>query len=580
MAVSGLVQVVQEDWAAGMVRSVAPHLIPENGVFNALNGLLDEDGSIYGRAGTEYLTNASIGDTAIRLLWSGELTAGYRTVFATSDAIAVVGADGATPVTLRSFGVANPTRAHELLGLLFIEGVGIYGGARSTSNASGQATLTAGSATVTLGAAVAGMEAGMLLNVGGRALPIKTVNSTTQVVLRDSWDGTSGAQAYSLSAIAPFAPLYQDGVLSVVIDRLTSSLGSRMKFSETGKPHSSIPDDYHELPGGVKILGADSISDVALQFATDGIWVVSNMGFDLTDEYGNPQQRLERVNRELVLWSAPGITGYRDGLVVPSADGVWLLGQNYQTTPVSQSINPLYREYVRSGHKTGVGVVHNNHYFLPILTGVNTPVETLVCRLDRSVQTRLGVIYPWSRIDNAGLTAVVNRVEADRSVTLIGGTQDGRVVRCPFFEPSAENKMDADGSWFRWETVTRDYATGKRNENKVRGLEVRYEMEDAENDNPEIVAAIGTGVRADEAAARWDEAVWDEDDFGEETKGDFAEEFAGLEGAAPESDGTITHYFPVNERRRFARIALNTTGPVARLVLRELALHIRPSRKS
>ncbi len=37
----------QEDFAAGMVKDAAPHLIPDNGVFDIQNGLLSDDGSIF-----------------------------------------------------------------------------------------------------------------------------------------------------------------------------------------------------------------------------------------------------------------------------------------------------------------------------------------------------------------------------------------------------------------------------------------------------------------------------------------------------------------------------------------------------
>lgn len=50
--------VIQEDFSAGIQRDVAPHLIDPRGVFDCVNGLYDDDGSIYRRGGAAYLSGA------------------------------------------------------------------------------------------------------------------------------------------------------------------------------------------------------------------------------------------------------------------------------------------------------------------------------------------------------------------------------------------------------------------------------------------------------------------------------------------------------------------------------------------
>ena len=70
----------QDDFAAGSVRSVARHLIPPNGVYSIENGLLDDDGSVYRRGGSEYLSNAAFGAGGLRWVWDGHLAAGEATL--------------------------------------------------------------------------------------------------------------------------------------------------------------------------------------------------------------------------------------------------------------------------------------------------------------------------------------------------------------------------------------------------------------------------------------------------------------------------------------------------------------------
>lgn len=57
--------VTQDDFSDGMVRDVAPQLIPESGAYDMVNVLLDEDGSPYRRGGTEYVSGSSPSTTPI-----------------------------------------------------------------------------------------------------------------------------------------------------------------------------------------------------------------------------------------------------------------------------------------------------------------------------------------------------------------------------------------------------------------------------------------------------------------------------------------------------------------------------------
>src|SRR5688572_1011876 len=125
---SALASLAQLNFASGMWRSVARHLIPEHGAYELTNYLLDEDGSPYRRGGSEYLSTGAFG-TSLRWLWDGTLGPGQRTVIANPDDFGVLDAAEA-PVNLGLGGLAAPKRAVELEGVLFIGGGTLYGGSR------------------------------------------------------------------------------------------------------------------------------------------------------------------------------------------------------------------------------------------------------------------------------------------------------------------------------------------------------------------------------------------------------------------------------------------------------------------
>ena len=119
MAGSRLDVITQEDYSAGMQRDVAPHLIDPRGAWDIVNGLVDDDGSIYKRGGTANKSAAAFG-ASLRFLWEGYLKPGRRTVFANTADYGVLAADDTTVVNLGGSGRQTPAPAAELRGLLFL----------------------------------------------------------------------------------------------------------------------------------------------------------------------------------------------------------------------------------------------------------------------------------------------------------------------------------------------------------------------------------------------------------------------------------------------------------------------------
>jgi hypothetical protein len=497
MAAQGLAWLSQEDFAAGAVRSIARHLIPPSGVYSIENGLLDADGSIYRRGGSEYLSAAEFGTGGLRWVWDGHLAAGQRTVFATPDDFGVL--NDTTPVNLGGAGLSAPVRAVVVGGMLFIPGGAIYGGSlKAADYSTGTLSVTQGSAVVT-GAGTAfgaNVDAGMLLRVAGtgRYYVVHSVDSDTQITLADDFEGaTAAGQAYALTRLGSAAsPYRQADIYATVSERLVTGEAERVYFSggrnELGvlQSHVFADTDFHELPEGARVLGLEAIRDLLVVFATDGIWTVNNMPFDLTDAAGNVQQSMHRTSQDVVLWGPAGVAQFRGALVVPATDGVYLVDGVSQPVSVSESITPLLVAHVRAGRKPGGAAVFKGHYFLPVLDSSNLVVDLLVCRLDRPARVRNQTFFPWSWFTGHGgnvaaLAQQVSSGAARQPELLAAGRGDGRVLKLTgVFAPSELRKADADGSVHRWLLETRDYPTGRGNVNTVRRVRTRYELEGAD----------------------------------------------------------------------------------------------------
>lgn len=595
-----LATLTQADFSAGMFRSLARHLIPDDGCYDLVNMLLDEDGSLYKRGGTSYKSNAAFGDD-LRWVWDGYLSAGRRTVFASGANFAVLGGDDATPVDLSGSGLSAPCGGAVIGDMLFIDGGTIYGGSRKSADYNtGTVTLTNASATVTGSGTswTANVDAGMLLRYSTeRYYVVESVDSDTQITLTEPYQGsTGGSKAYTLTRLgdATSSP-YQDGDFYLVAgQRLLALKDNVVSFSNLlddngyAQPHVFTADDQWVLPDGVRIIGGRTIRDTAFIFTTGGVWTISNLQLDLTDAAGNVQQRLDQVNADMIVWGNAGVSSWRNAIVAPATDNVYMFDGLSQPEPISRSITPLITEYVRSGYTPGGGAVYRNHYFLPILDSQARPQDLLVCRLDRPVNSPIGRVYPWTRFAGhaAQCCAFTVRVGAGtdaRQPALLGASRDddAKVVDLSAtFTPTGVNKDDADGSPPEWRVITRDYQTGRsQNKNLVRRIRLRYGLEDAASDNPTIQAYIATGEPV-ETGTFWGLADWGVDDWSDSTLGEFTQ----LSGSADETlvDPFVwgpSAFSDGGSRTRFFRVRLQGTNASSRAVVRSIELFIRPSGK-
>lgn len=586
-----------------MERDVAPHLIDPRGLFSAIDGLYSDDGSIYRRGGSLSQSEAAFGST-LRGVWDGWLQPGRRTLIASSSAFGVLSSDDKAVVNLGGAGFPGvPKVARELEGLLFIGGGTIYGGSRKSADYSDGTVETVKDSRTIKGTGTkfsANVDIGMLLRFGGgeRVYVVSSVDSDTQLILRDPYEGKSEAgRAYTLKRLeAASDPYKSSDFYSIAARRLIVPQGQQVWFSESGRPHdfkatiqpaNKEVDNTHSIDEGVQILGSEALGpERDLVFTTGGISVFSNLSKSIVDGLGNQLHRIDKLSSEIVLWGNAGITGWRDALIVPGTEDVYVLDGTSEPEPVSRSIRPLYRQYVAAGYTVGRAHVYRDHYFLPIIDSTGASIDCLCCRLDRPTTVRGQRVWPWSFIRGSAGRVVSFEVRAPGAAgdlpKLFGTCTDGRLLDLSrLFEPGADVKNDHDGTTPHFELITRDLSAETGAIVRWRLLRVLYEMEAAEGDEPRLRADIGSGLRL-VGMPQWDEVKWDEFKWSDEAGIEFVELVA--EDGAPPNIGLDDTALSQNawdgyaaDRLRRARFRLRTSDPVAKLTIRGIEAFHAPT---
>lgn len=598
--------VAQEDFSAGMVRDVAPHLIPDTGVYDAVNGMIgDDDGSIFWRGGNEDYSASAFGSAGLRHLWTGHLGPGERVL--TADSSDFYTMNGTTPVTLGSDGLSYPTSCAEIAGLLFIGGGYIWGGSlKAAPYTTGTISVTQGSKTVTGSGTTWNtlVDAGMLMQIGnGRVYVIESIDSTTQVTLRDAYEGSTAAgQAYSFHNIYKITtadPYNASDSYTVSTSRLLWHDARNVYFTSLRttapqeNPHVTAANDYHTVPAGARVTGLATIGQIVLIFTTGGVYRLGGLAYNIVDEAGNPQHSFELLSSDYVLAGVAGIAGWEQYLVVPCVDGIHLIDGTSSPTRISKNIDPLYQEYIKLGYRIGGAAVYKNRYLLPIIGGAGGIKDVLVCRLDRAARDRRRkVTFPWTHLTDSGAAMAsyaVKNPTTPTTPTLLGaewGTR-AKITDCSgYLKPSASNKTDADGTTPSFGIVFRDFETGGLTLNVVKWARLGYELIADTGDNPYLILDYSIGVRKPGSAAWGDPAGLWGTGFGPSgtspwlpgTEGEFAPVMRGpTRDTAPPTE-LDPHRFRINKRFRHARFWLRgENDPAESCVIRRLELQIRPS---
>lgn len=583
-------ELTQNDWSVGEVRDVAPTLISPVGAYGMTDVLLDEDGNPYRRGGTEYLSGAGLGAAGLTWTWSGFLLPGARTLVANSSDFGVLSADDSTIANLGGSGLSVPKQSAVLEDLLYIGGGTLYGGSRKTAvYSTGTVKVTQGSKTVTGSGTTWNtlVDAGMLFHIGTeRVYVVASIDSTTQITLRDAYEGSSGeGKSYTLNPVWTVGsdPYDAFDYVTVCANRFVFASGRTIKFTDVRSgvinPHSFTnklgTTNEHTVPQGVEINGLATVAQTVLVFTTAGVWTLDGLALDITDLNGNAQHRLQVLSTDIVLASAAGIASYNQQLVVPAGDGVYLMDGVSQPVRISKPIGRQYRQRIADGYRIGGAKVYRSHYLMPVITGSSKVKEVRVCRLDRPTRDRDQTIYPWSQLkgDGGKVACYAIRTTAAPQEPKLLGTQTSapsRLMDCSgYFEPRASNKTDADGTWPDLDVISRAYPTGEDTLNVLRAIRARYELVD-NGDEAKLAFSYNDGS-AKGTGSKWGQMKW-----GQAKWGGSSGAWIPIGELGP-SDGRDPGKLRVNKRFRHVRLRARSVGPAALCVLRSLELKTRPS---
>lgn len=508
----------QDDFRAGMVTATATDKVPSNGLLVARDCMVDNEGALRRRGGCSYQSNANVGARLV-FLWTGYLLAGARTLLAaisgTTGTTATLGNDLATPTTLVTrLGVTDvrPRPWASINGWLIALGtlladasISVYAGARkvpfSASGASGTVTRTNGSKTVTgVGTSfLTWAEPGMILSASAGALGtspqfavVRSVQSNTSLTLQDAWEGiTDSFSTFTFSPIIDMGTTLPDGSTPVAVaavgDRLCIASSSGRVYVSAGRnpttgalrPWYFDATGYHEMPAGASLLALAGLRDRLFIFTTAGIYVLSNVAFDIVDAAGNPQRRLELHSTDVVaVGTGAGITTFRDALVVPASDDIYLVDGISSPLPVSASARREWRKAARDGYMPGNAVAFRGHYVMPLVDSAGVPSMTWLFRLDRPAETGIGTVFPftlWSAQagEVAGFTTLRGATD---ELWAAGAGTGGRVLDVTEgFSQDSTAEADADGLDVTAAFVTRDYV-GAGTRTVWRRVRLRYKL--------------------------------------------------------------------------------------------------------
>ncbi len=561
---AGFATTNQSDFSKGA--HVGLERVPDGGVQDCVNGLYQDDGTIAKRGGCSYLTTSDTSSTYgdLRSVWAGQLVGGESVVVwsAATASQAIWRLNDGTSVLDKQIELATsgikwgrPVGVGGAVAIPRRDAVDVIVYAGSDKPFVSQTmTFTNGSATVTGSGSSFDTDAepGTLIVASTRIGIVKSVESATSLTLNAPWSGSGGAIASYFIAASSIGfgviPEFGDTVtadtpapvIGTIFGRLLLGVGNRLYFSPTTDTFNlDAVESYHEFPDGVAVTGIDAVRDAAIVFTTDGVWSISGMAFDLTDDYGNPQHRVERLNRDLVLWSDMGIASVADGVVAPALDDIYVLSTG-GAKAIGGGIRKTYREYIRSGYIPGQASVHRGHYVLPILNPSSDDewVDTLVCDLTNNA---------WARWDGytGKVRALTQRIRSGVP-TLIAtagaGSTDSRrlanLTNC--FEPGAANNQEADASNFNLVVTFRTQISGT-----IAALWTRfrllYQLTDANSDNPTVTADYQTGPPNN---------TW-----------------TSLTGSAAEAEDGV-QYWRIGKRSKTLRVRVTSSGPSAKLVIR------------
>lgn len=288
-----------------MFPSLAPELLPPKGCFDITNGLLDEEGVVYRRGGSVYVSPTPAGHP--RLLWSGFLKhGGQQTIIATD-----LGTYRLSPTnTLENLGftiAAGMTRAEVFQGVLYMQGGHTWDGTTHTTEG--------------VAPGFAATAANRLISAAGSTVKVGTVPAEEGGV-------------FTFPAVNYFS--LPGGAEIVGAQGLRSSC---VVFTTEGIwLLSGLEHEIVDAEGNVQ-WRQDLYAPNAVVWGTAGV-----VGY---------QGGLVVPCKDNIYLMELGVSSEKAAPFVK----------------ISEAIQAPYRAYVAAGYEPGIATVYRGHYFLPILSG-------------------------------------------------------------------------------------------------------------------------------------------------------------------------------------------------------------------
>lgn len=508
------------DFRLGAFDTSSPEKLPPGAVLAADNFFTDDSGGLKLRGGVNAQSETLAGLGPLDVLWEGFLAAGRRTLLGSAGKMATLAADAVTPVLWDGAvpnGPVGPAQIDVIGGVAVLPGGHITGGARKAAYTTGTVSLTNGSDTVT-GTGTswsANVEPGMLF-IGGAmtilesGIPlaiVKEVVSNTSLKLMEAYRGpTAAGQSYTLYSHARFGVegygVLDTTLVGVVGEKLLivrasepdrvyvsagrdASTGALRSFVFTMDPTvSPAPRDYHAFPGA-EILGISQLRGLGVIFTTAGIYTISGLAGEAVDARGNGQRRVELYSQDVIPVAKtgkgmPGAVPYRGGLIVPATDDVYLIDLLGAAQPIAVSARRAWRLALSLGWTPGRAQVYRGHYLLPLVNAAGVPQETWAFRIDRPVDTPIGVAFPWTKFKGQGgkVAAFQTRhLQGQMDELWAGGASGvlGMVLEASGLLLGVTGE-DEDGTLVEGTLTGRDY-TGAGLRTLWRRLRIRYRLE-------------------------------------------------------------------------------------------------------
>jgi hypothetical protein len=503
-----LAKVTQADWQAGSWPLL--ERMPLNAAARIHDGFVDTDGTVVQRGPTAMISTNNT-DGPIIGIWDGFMGAGRATVLITEKSFYLAGITSVGQVidltvtfgTLTAFG-AQDSWTH-VGGMLIraLPGVPgkvlVWGGTEQQADqfpgAGKNATFTMGSKVVSatgtpFSNAPLFQRGGLLIisrTVGGEVQTqigiINQVLDASHIELTAAWpydtttaNGGAPGEWYASSLATPqitgtgswqvpaTLTTAQGLVTAQIFDRLVVAQGNRVFPSDfltdpLGNQFSTpfqfnALEEGFELPEGAVVTGMAPLRDMMIVFTTAGAWAILGLeNPDPTDELGNPVQRLEQISRDVVLWAQAGVTSYRNALIVPATDDVYLFDGVGAPVPLTGGSRENYRSHVREGMVPGQATVYRGHYMLPMGMPDGTDQHLMIWRVDAPEVPYM----EWHGHAGTTQALTVRVLDTARTPMLLGGAGLRLVDLTSTFAPDTSPFLDGDGSTRSLELETRTF---------------------------------------------------------------------------------------------------------------------------